>query len=825
MRLLQLEMAGFNNFGRAQIDLRQLPGGLIALIGVNGSGKTTMLDAAPACLYGTGVLNKAFPSRDGTLFTYATSREAYLDTLWDLNGRQVRCRVNVDGPKRKAEAVLEEIGPDGRMRPVNNGQVSTYRDAVTARFPSQRALLASAYASQSKRGGFGELGQKERMELFVELADLAHLERRAATARRCQQAAESAAERLRVALGVLGRDATPEALAALDDQLTAARAQVEQHEVEADGHAGTIRLLERDRSALGAAAEAYAAATARVDGLMGTLAVAHAALAEQARVPDQIEQARSAAAGAATQRRIETLEAIGRRRATLITAHRAATADREERVRNNRALLADRDTIDQAVRLTLEADEALSAARPAVAEIARLVAAARHEISVRQAALHQLFGRATQLIDAKARAGLLGTVKFGNACAVDPACPLVTDAVRAQAQIPALEASVVGRSDLEAEISAWTATAEAHAVTQQTLGAQIATAEGILARNRQQASRAPAIAHAEARIAEYALDGEAAEKAHATALAALGGEATEADVVLDRDVAAARLEAQARQQAAVVRDAALQAAAETTRQELAQARQDAEALAGTRSRLQAVTAALTEAHARLLQAQRLQATRQAEAVALAGRRSALAARLADAEDVVGRLRAVEDELLAWRMLARACGRDGLQRLEIDAAGPAVSDLANELLRTGYGTRFSVEFVTQVATADGTDVKEKFTIDVLDNAHGGTRDVGDLSGGERVIVEEAVRAALSCYVNLRSRTRVRTLWRDETTGALDPENAPRYVAMLRKLQQLSGAEQVLFVTHSPACAALADAQVVMRDGQATVALPPYREVAA
>ena len=200
-------------------------------------------------------------------------------------------------------------------------------------------------------------------------------------------------------------------------------------------------------------------------------------------------------------------------------------------------------------------------------------------------------------------------------------------------------------------------------------------------------------------------------------------------------------------------------------------------------------------------------------------------RLSQVAELQRRRCIVEDEGLAWGVLAKACGRDGLQRLEIDAAGPVVSDLANQLLRVGYGTRFSVEIVTQVSTADGRDSKERFTILALDNEHGGEpRDVGDLSGGEKVVVEEAIRAALSIYVNLRNRQHIQSIFRDETTGALSPENAPKYVAMLRKLLALSGATQCFFVTHNQDAALLADAIVHVDHGLVRVELPPYQEAA-
>jgi len=42
----------------------------------------------------------------------------------------------------------------------------------------------------------------------------------------------------------------------------------------------------------------------------------------------------------------------------------------------------------------------------------------------------------------------------------------------------------------------------------------------------------------------------------------------------------------------------------------------------------------------------------------------------------------------------AFGRDGIQALEIDAAGPELSTLTNDLLTSCFGERFEIRFVTR-----------------------------------------------------------------------------------------------------------------------------------
>jgi exonuclease SbcC len=77
-------------------------------------------------------------------------------------------------------------------------------------------------------------------------------------------------------------------------------------------------------------------------------------------------------------------------------------------------------------------------------------------------------------------------------------------------------------------------------------------------------------------------------------------------------------------------------------------------------------------------------------------------------------RASSRSSLEWRDLAKALGKGGLPDLEIDAAGPTISAPTNALLLACFGPRFSIELVTQVEKADGSGMKDEFTVRVIDN---------------------------------------------------------------------------------------------------------------
>ena len=828
MKLLTHEVNGFFHFSKPfKLDLTGLPDGLIAIIGPNGAGKTSLgLDAAPACLFGPGK-PKAFPSRDGTLYTYATSREAYIDDTWLLDGLgRIRTRVNVDGVKRKTDAILEEFGADGRRYLANpDGLTDSYIDAVKERFPSQRSLLSSAYAAQNRRGGFGDLGQKERMELFVELADLAHYEQRSRTADRAAKAAALISAKLTAALEALRRDASAAVLEATVNRLTAIERERLQTANDRDEAVRQAGVWAEPRKRYAEDAQRHVAASAKVSEVLQAVGRARAALEANAEQLAQLEPEHQAALKQIDKRLGEAVAAIEKRRLAAEGAFEKASKDRQERISGNRKVLNNAEEIKQAVRRVLEIGEEIQGLQAEGELSLKRAENADGQVESRKTMLAAARQAEQELKGVKGRVGLLATVKFGEECGVDPACPLVADAVAAKAKQPGLEALVAEITSLTDGIAHWSGFAKTERQARAGSLQKVETLQKESAKLAPLVAQAPFLTSAEEKIAEYERDGEAAEEAHRTALQQLIVEAQALSDTRDKEAGEAGRALTRKRAALEAKTTALttELTAEQARHEAIAA--EAETTAGAKAELDRIDAELARLAGLVNGAERTLALLDAERVSLEQRRSDILQRMARCAEIERRLRVVEDEMLAWQTLARWCGRDGLQRLEIDAAGPVVSDLANQLLRVGYGARFSVDIVTQVATADGKDTKEKFTILVIDNKHGGeARDIGDLSGGEKVVVEEAVRAALSCYVNLRSRIRFKTLWRDETTGALDPENAPKYIAMLRKLLEMSGAEQVLFITHSPECAALADAQVQVADGQATIALPPYRAAA-
>lgn len=194
---------------------------------------------------------------------------------------------------------------------------------------------------------------------------------------------------------------------------------------------------------------------------------------------------------------------------------------------------------------------------------------------------------------------------------------------------------------------------------------------------------------------------------------------------------------------------------------------------------------------------------------------------AELGDLAGEAKAIEAQRLAltrrregFRLIERALGRDGVQALEIDAAAPRVSDLANDLLRASYGPRFTVELQTIRPAEGNRKQREVFDVIVHDGERpGGPRAIESYSGGEAVLLDEALKLALALFNAERHGVQVATLWRDECDGKLDAENARRYPPMLRRAMGVGGFRNVFYVSHRPEVIAQADAVVHVEGGRA------------
>ena len=172
--------------------------------------------------------------------------------------------------------------------------------------------------------------------------------------------------------------------------------------------------------------------------------------------------------------------------------------------------------------------------------------------------------------------------------------------------------------------------------------------------------------------------------------------------------------------------------------------------------------------------------------------------------------------LSFIYLANVFGPDEIQLCEIQAAGPQVSGLVNALLEGCFDNKFEIRFRTQRPKADGRGMVDDFDVEVRNKNLDRTCLVDELSGGQFVLVNEAVNLGIAIY-NMRQGEGIRyeTLFRDETVGALDVTNGREYVRMLRRAMNLGGFHHVIFICHTPPVWELADRVLTVGDGHVVV----------
>src|SRR5208283_1342717 len=219
-------------------------------------------------------------------------------------------------------------------------------------------------------------------------------------------------------------------------------------------------------------------------------------------------------------------------------------------------------------------------------------------------------------------------------------------------------------------------------------------------------------------------------------------------------------------------------------------------------------------------ADRLIVSSRRERDGLIGRQAQIKQRQEQMDAARTRLTQVEAELGTakteyedFNYLAKVFGPDEIQLCEIQAAGPQVSTLVNALLEGCFDNKFEIRFRTQRPKADGRGMVDDFDVEVRNKNLDRTCLVDELSGGQFVLVNEAVNLGIAIY-NMRQGEGIHyeTLFRDETVGALDAANGKEYVRMLRRAMDLGRFHQVIFICHTPLVWELADRILSVGDGR-------------
>lgn len=149
----------------------------------------------------------------------------------------------------------------------------------------------------------------------------------------------------------------------------------------------------------------------------------------------------------------------------------------------------------------------------------------------------------------------------------------------------------------------------------------------------------------------------------------------------------------------------------------------------------------------------------------------------------GELKLLENDLKIWKTLAKALGKDGLEKEVVREAQQKIEGNANKTLQALSDGRFKVEI-----PADNKEMK----IFVRDITTGEQRQIEYFSGGEKFLT--AISLAIAIGQSANGQHIADTLIIDEGFGALDKNNRNSMVSELKRLSEILQNGLVIVVSH-------------------------------
>lgn len=160
------------------------------------------------------------------------------------------------------------------------------------------------------------------------------------------------------------------------------------------------------------------------------------------------------------------------------------------------------------------------------------------------------------------------------------------------------------------------------------------------------------------------------------------------------------------------------------------------------------------------------------------------------------------EKMVYDYLSEAFGKNGIQALVVENAIGLIESFANDILKQ-MQTRFSLSVRTTKETKTG-DVRESLDIFVFDN--GQEKQFENYSGGEKALINFAIRLSLSKVISSLHGVRMQSLFLDEVLGALDAPNREEVVKILSYLSREY--QQVFVVSHTEEVQDVIDSSIVI-----------------
>ena len=810
---LSIHIKGFGPHSDTFVDWTK-GGNVTALVAPNGSGKTFLLEAALATLFGV------FPSRPGPLadcLTLNGTGEGELILTFEHRGETYTATRSVKAGANKAWL---RCGGDDVAGP----KIGDYTAAVEALIGDKETALATWMSSQGGVGDLTNCQPSERRDVFGKLLDFDRLNAISDNYKDAALKIEAEADVLDKQLQGIPDYAAEEtsALSEIDEHREhAARGERSVKKAKADVDDARKALLEiesgndvlRDRVAAHQEAEKT---VSRMQREMAALSAEIEVLTKRADRKDKAEKATSELVlieaelkqVAASEDAFRAYQRWERRRDELAAALETSKATSEAL-----ASLPGCDATTKAKAATLEGlrAEAREARAENVARVERngRLQIRREDLKARDAAF------AAKIADAEARIAATPKTPFGEQC-VTSGCQFLAQFAGLPAQIAAWkedrakiasELAAIPADEPQIDMAELVRRGTEAAEAQKLVDAAAENTKRVAAANKRVDDDAKALTdHIAAKPAQVEdptprrrdLDSKAAAL-RPVASELIGCKQAEADLVT-------------RNAAAVTLDADFATARNRVDDLSALAKDAQEALAGKEAKRAAAARRLEEAEGVVTIAETSLNQNRASIARLEERLEQIRRERARTSEKLAQASTARSKASRLRMLQTAFGKRGIQPIIIDQAAPELEAIAASMLDKLTDGRMRLSIATQRALKGG-GISEDFLILAADAR--GPRDVSTFSGGEKRLLQTVLRVAVMLWAGRKHGRPAETICIDESFDALDAENAERMVEMLKEIARQFG--RVIVISHEEEIAAKLPSRIALRKSASGVAV--------
>jgi exonuclease SbcC len=770
-----------------EVDFSRFSSGLIGIVGPNGSGKSSLIESCHPYLQ--------LASRDGALPNHFYLRDSFRDFTFELQGHIYRSYILIDAHTSKQEAYLYKDG-----EPLNDGKTGTYKEQVEKILGTPDLFFRSIFAAQGA-ASISSLTSGKRKELFMELLGLSRYDRYAEYAKAHVELLDGEVLTRSGRLEQINVDLNTKAnyLERLQEaEETAIKVQNQMGEI-TKIYADTQDKLNRYEQQLAVESEKVNHIETLKKEIVSLIADKSALL--QTRNARSIELTKEKGSLTTEINRLAEIIAHGKEIDTKVAElERLRTQEKlfieklEKLNEIEKQESANQITYQKAVASWKEGIEKIVSER-------RTVEQKRQQLINKFDTERDVLDR--QLSQMKKTASLVGEVPCRTMPELTTSCKLLSSAVEAQRAIPGIEErfaqvssddyrSANGLLLLNQNLMELVLAEKSENDTPPTTTVSLDPERNAIGYNAE--------AHKQARNQLRQLEAQRWEdlsRECETAVAVIGEKKKQLEGVVS-NVSTIETEYEIRTKAI---DGNIQRHNVSIEQIRAEIMGD--------QLFQLVGETKKQLNDTNLQIANLEKIGRSNAAEISASRSQLE-RLDKLEveskllaDEIGELQKKAEH---WRILQRACSKDGIPALELDAAGPEVSRIANELLASTFGTRYQIAFETTKISRDKKKQLETFEIRVYGDD--GEKKIEDLSGGERVWIESALTQSIAHYMRIASGRDISSRFIDEFDGALSPENAQNYLDMLRSSHEKGKYFYTFLITHRQELSAQIQQQISM-----------------